>query len=254
VECGGCETRFWKKAPAPFRRPILPKAKPPLGEPSDKTVRYRLIYSKRGKARYLSHIDLILVLQRSFRRAGVKVRLTQGFHPKMDFSYGPALPLGMEGLREVLEFKSSFCLDARLFLARVNRALPGGIRAIRLGVLDPGSASLADSIEELVYSLDWKGEDFAEAWRESRPEGASSPAGPDEPALRGGLDAYRRGRPEAAGIGVVFKGRRLYFVLPPSPRKGLRAQDVVAEALGIPEPATLLRRDEIRLRTGPPGN
>jgi radical SAM family uncharacterized protein/radical SAM-linked protein len=249
-ECEGCDIRFWKKRPAPFRRPSLRTARPPLGEPLEESFRYRVIYSKQGKARYLSHIDLIHVLQQSFRRAGVEVRKTQGFHPKMDFSYGPALPLGVEGLREVLEFRAAFRLDAGQFLAKTNRSLPAGIRFVRLCVLRPGEPSLSNAIEGLVYSLDWKGEEFQLAWRDSRPEGeAGRKGGPTLSEIRGCFAAYKADHPEASCIQVEFKGRRVFLILPPSPRKGLRPQDIVADALGIAEPAFLLRREEVVLRS-----
>jgi radical SAM family uncharacterized protein/radical SAM-linked protein len=245
AECDGCDIRFWKKRTAPFRKPALPAARPPLGEPSGEVFRYRVIYSKKGKARYLSHIDLIHVLQRSFRRAGVEVRKTRGFHPKMDFSYGPALPLGMEGLREVLEFKAASRLDGRKFLTRTNRSLPAGIRFLRLDRLGPGDAPLHKAIGGLAYSLDWKGEDFRLAWRDSRPEGESGAAGPVLSELKGRLTGYTATRPEAADVRIAFKGKKVLLLLPPSPRKGLRPQDIVAEALGIPDPVFLLQRDDI---------
>jgi radical SAM family uncharacterized protein len=253
AECEGCDVRFWKKKPAPFRKPALTAARPPLGERSEETFRYRVIYSKKGKARYLSHIDLIHVLQRSFRRAGVEVRQTQGFHPKMDFSYGPALPLGMEGLREILEFKASFRLAGVEFLARTNRSLPPGVRFLRLDRLGPGEPSLTGAIRGLVYSMDWKGEEFRTAWRDSRPEeGGVGTAIPDPAGLKNRLTGFLENKPEGAAVRTAFKGRRLLLLLPPDPRRGFRPQDIVAEALGIPDPVFLLRRDEIVLGSGPP--
>ncbi len=255
AECGGCETRFWKKPSAPFRNPDLPAAPPRLGEATVEMFRYRITYSKRAKARYISHIDLIHVLQRSFRRAGVEVRKTQGFHPKMDFSYGPALPLGMDGGREVLEFRSSFRLAEGPFLARTNRSLPSGIRVRSLELLKPGDPSLHEAIAGLVYSMDWQSEEFLEAWRESRGAGEGGAVMlPDRAWLKTHLADFRRRKPEAADVRITFKGRKLHLRLPPAPRKGLRVQDIVAEALGIPNPVFLLRRDSIVLRPGPRGN
>jgi radical SAM family uncharacterized protein/radical SAM-linked protein len=253
ADCEGCDIRFWKKEPAPFRKPALAAARPPLGERSEETFKYRVIYSKKGKARYLSHIDLIHVLHRSFRRAGVEVRQTQGFHPKMDFSYGPALPLGMEGLREVLEFRASFCLDGAEFLARTNRSLPRGIRFLRLERLGPGEPSLTGSISGLVYSMDWKRDEFRTAWRDSRrEEGSAAEVTPNLSGLKGRLASYIENKPEAADVKIASRGPRVLLILPPAPRRGFRPQDIVAEALGIPDPVFLLRRDEILLAPGPP--
>jgi len=254
-ECDGCDLRFWKKKTPPFRKPVLPRALPPLGEPTGEIFRYRLVYAKKGKARYLSHIDLIHVLQRSFRRAGVEVRKTQGFHPKMDFSYGPALPLGIEGRKEVLEFKASFRLDEAGFLARTNRCLPPGIRFLRLERLAPGVPSLANCIEGLAYSLDWKGEEFHEAWRSARREEggerADGGASPERRVLAALLGEFLGNKPEAAGIGVSFSGRRIILLLPPVPRRGFRPQDIVTGAFGIPDPVFLLRRDDIVFKPAP---
>jgi radical SAM family uncharacterized protein/radical SAM-linked protein len=250
AECGGCKLRFWKKPPAAFRKPRLPAAQPPLGEATDQLFRYRLIYAKRGKARFLSHIDLIHVLQRAFRRAGVEVRKTQGFHPKMDLSYGPALPLGIEGLREVLEFKSSYRLDGRRLVARLNRSFPAGVRAVRLDHVGTGEPSLSKAIDGLVYSFDWTSEDCVEAWRTAHPAGEDRPPVPDPAALRKRLADYRSRRPDAAGIRATVRGKKVRLVLPAFPQKGLRPQDIAAEAFGITEPAFLLRREAVILRPG----
>jgi radical SAM family uncharacterized protein len=252
AECDGCDVRFWKKPAPPFRRPALPAARPPLGEPSDGTFRYRAVYSKRGRARFLSHIDLIGVLQRSLRRAGVDVCKSCGFHPKMELSYGPALPLGMEGRREVLEFRSPFRFESRDFLARMNRSVPPGIRFVRLDRLESAEPSLHRAIERLVYSLDWKGEEFRLAWREGRGSGEARAPDPRLSDLRKLAEDYGRRNPEGRGIRFIFGTRRLSFELPPSPRRGLRPQDIVAEAFGLADAVPLLRRDEIVLR--PAGN
>ena len=250
-DCDGCDLRFSKKPAPPFRKPRLAAARPPLGEAGEGVLRYRLVYAKRGKARYLSHIDLIHVLQRAFRRAGVEVRKTEGFHPKMDFSYGPALPLGMVGLREVLEFKSPRLLEGRRLISRLNRSFPAGVRAIRLEPVGDGEPSLANAIERLVYSVGWKEDEFIEAWRASRPEGEPGPAAPDAAWLRERLAGFRARHPEAAEVAFSVRGGKVRLTLPPLPRKGLRAQDVVAEVFGLAAPAFLIRREAVVLQPHP---
>ncbi|HPW17707.1 MAG TPA: TIGR03960 family B12-binding radical SAM protein [Candidatus Aminicenantes bacterium] len=234
AECRGCETRDWKARPGPA--PVRPAPPPPApaGTPAWGVLRYRAVYAKRGKARYLSHIDHIHVLQRAFRRAGIEVRKTEGFHPKMDLTYGPALPLGMEARREVLEFRSGRLVEEAEFLRRVNRSLPAGFRFSRLERLPPGAPSLADSIERLEYSLD----------RRSAEAGRVLPAAALEDALR----RFREATPGAAGMGFALRGRRLVLSLPPLPGRGARAQDIVREVFGAEAPAFLLRRDAVVLK------
>lgn len=230
AECGGCELRFWKKPARPARISALPAPEPRLGKPSDEMSRYRAVYSKRRKSCYLSHIDLIHILQRGFRRAGLEVRKTEGFHPKMDLSYGPALPLGMEGLREVLEFRSARVMEEADFLARVNKALPDGVRFSSLTRLDRSAPSLHDAMVKFVYSFDAGGLGRAD--------------------LKPLLEGYRDSAPGAGNLEFDVRRRRVYLRMDP-PGRGPRPQDVVRAVLGIDDPAFLLRRDEIVLRTDP---
>jgi radical SAM family uncharacterized protein len=233
-ECQGCENRAWKK-PGPWAMiEPLPAPAGPAGEPADGVLRYRAFYSKRGKARYLSHIDLISVIQRSFRRAGIEVRKTQGFHPKMDFTYGPALPLGIEALREVLEFRSARKLDRGEFVLRINRSLPPGIKFSGLERIEAGSPSLYNSLDKLVYSLDRKSEAVGRAWSAKE--------------LRLALGRFRDSRGGAAAMDFRFAGRRLFLLLPPVPARGLRVQDVVREVFGLEDPVFLVRRDDVVLK------
>jgi len=248
-ECGGCETRAWKKPPLPVKFGPLPGPAAPAGEAGEGTLRYRAVYSKRGKARYLSHIDLIHVVQRSFRRAGIEVRKTEGFHPKMDLSYGPALPLGMEARREVLEFRSARLLGETEFLARVNKSLPPGIRFSGFERVEAGSPSLHNAMDRLVYSLDWKNEDVGRAWeaKSGSGEGDLQPA-LTGPVLKAALGRFKSALPEGAALDFRISGRRVYLDLPVSPAKGFRAQDIVRAVFGIEDPVFLIRRDDIVFR------
>ena len=233
-ECGGCEERAWKRpAPAAKIRP-LPAAAVPAGEEAGTVLRYRAVYSKRGKARYLSHIDLIHIIQRSFRRAGIEVRKTQGFHPKMDFAYGPALPLGMEALKEVLEFRSDRRIEPRDFLSRINRSVPPGVRFSELRALEAGSPSLHAATEGLVYSLDRTSEALARPWSARE--------------IRSAIGRFKADHPSPAGPDFRFAGRRLVLLLPPEPAKGARAQDIVREVFAIEDPVFLIRRDAVVLK------
>jgi hypothetical protein len=233
-ECRGCEERAWKKPARPAKIEPLPAAAGPAGEPAGTVLRYRAVYSKRGKARFLSHIDLIHIIQRSFRRAGIEVRKTHGFHPKMDFAYGPALPLGMEALKEVLEFRSERRIEPQDFLARINKSVPPGIRFSGLDELEAGAPSLHKVMGGLVYSLDRTSEALGRGWSVRE--------------IKSALDRFTGLHDAAAVPELRFAGRRLVLRLPAEPGKGARAQDIVGGIFGIEDPVFLIRRDEVLLK------
>lgn len=234
--CRGCADPSWKGV-KPVRletgRNVLRLTVEPAGEHTERLLRYRAFYAKRGKARFLSHIDLIHVIQRSFRRAGIAVKNTEGFHPKSDFVYGPALPLGMEGLDEVLEFRSYYMIREAEFLDRINKSLPDGLRFHRLAALVPEAASLSSDIEKLVYSF--SPEDVGVGLKTA--EGTAD-------TLRDFLGP----KCALAEVRVAARDGRVLMEFPAQVRRGGRPQDVVAEAFGAENASFLLRRDAVVLK------
>ena len=59
-------------------------------------ARYRMRIAKQGNARYLSHLDTVRTLLRTFRRAGVPIALSGGFNPQPKVAYATALAVGIE--------------------------------------------------------------------------------------------------------------------------------------------------------------
>jgi radical SAM-linked protein len=58
-------------------------------------------FSRRGGARYLSHLDTQRVVQRTFARAHVPIALSEGMRPKPRLSLPLPLPVGAAGEREL---------------------------------------------------------------------------------------------------------------------------------------------------------
>jgi len=110
------------------RAPSATEEHPPEPPPADRPVfRHRFIYEKLGRARFLSHIELMNVIQRALRRSGLPLHFTEGFHPHPRMSAGPSLAVGMEGLGEF--FDVELMGEARPSPELLNRFLPAGIRA-----------------------------------------------------------------------------------------------------------------------------
>ena len=64
----------------------------------------RALFEKTGNARYISHLDLMRVFQRAFKRAGLPLTHTQGFNPRPSVSIALPLSLGVESRCELLDF------------------------------------------------------------------------------------------------------------------------------------------------------
>ena len=90
----------------------------------------RLLFQKQGVAIYISHLDLMRVFQRAFKRAGLNLKHTQGFSPRAMVSIALPLSLGSGSLCEILDFElvGQEELSCEQIKAKLNRALPEGVR------------------------------------------------------------------------------------------------------------------------------
>lgn len=78
--------------------------------------------------RFISHLDLIRLFQRAFRRAGLPVMITKGFTPRLKVSIVRALKLGVESGNEEAVVCMDKPVEAKDFMERINKELPDGVR------------------------------------------------------------------------------------------------------------------------------
>ncbi|MFP4081927.1 MAG: TIGR03960 family B12-binding radical SAM protein [Candidatus Aminicenantes bacterium] len=214
-----------------------------LGKKRGIVFRYRAGYSKQENARYLSHIDLNNIIQRSFRRAGIRVAHSQGFHPKMLFSYPPALALGMEGREEVLEFKSCYLIEQKEFLSCINRYLPSGLKFLSLKRMEDHHPSLHKDLKTLVYSVDTEDSEIKEALDKKESDDLLG----FEERITKRVDDFIEKTGEVNRERVFFdsNSRRLFIYQSYSGQKSIRPQDMVREIFGIQNPVFVMTREKI---------
>jgi radical SAM family uncharacterized protein/radical SAM-linked protein len=145
------------RQPLPGRRRAAPGAPRSAPRPATDTgqgapSRYRLRYSKLGPAAFLAHLDLVRHLPRAFRRAGLEICYSKGFHPKPGLSFGPALGLGLPSLGEWLDVKLVGTLSADEVLRRLRATSPPGIEFFAAQELADGEPPLGRVITEAHYA------------------------------------------------------------------------------------------------------
>ena len=132
----------------------MPEAAPPPPPPEPAPIaRYRARFTKEERLRFLSHLDLVRTVVRSFRRAGIPLAYSQGYHPKPKLSFGPALPVGVASADEYVDFETRDQIDPEDFLARMRAAAPAGLRFLAMRRLGPGEEPLQKSINVARYSV-----------------------------------------------------------------------------------------------------
>ena len=103
------------------------------------TGKYRLTFKKLGRAKHLGHLELARVLIRAFRRAGLDLVCSKGYHPMPKVSFFTALPVGTESEEELVDIELVEPEDdAPSIRERVNRELPQGVSVTLVKGLSPG--------------------------------------------------------------------------------------------------------------------
>ena len=116
-------------------------------------ARFRLRYSKLGPAAFLAHLDLVRHLPRAFRRAGLEIFYSKGFHPKPGLSFGPALGLGIPSLGEYLDVKLVDKVTPDEILNRLRTVSPPGIEFLAAAALVEGDLALGRVLTESHFAV-----------------------------------------------------------------------------------------------------
>jgi radical SAM-linked protein len=114
-------------------------------------VKYRLRFRKERLSRFVGHLDLVDILVRALRRAGVQLAYSQGYHPMPKVELPAPLPLGVEGREEWMEFQAA-PLDRAGLMARLRGLLPAGLSADHLFLIPPSSPPLS-ALSVQVYEV-----------------------------------------------------------------------------------------------------
>lgn len=107
----------------------------PVATPMDRAARtvchVRIHYSRGEEVRFLSHLDLLRLIERVLQRARLPVVFTEGFNPHPKLTFGPPLTTGLTSDAEYLDlhFYGDETFDIGGLLAQ---HLPEGIKIVQV--------------------------------------------------------------------------------------------------------------------------
>lgn len=93
----------------------------------------RALFKKTENAIWISHLDLMRLLQRAFKRAGLHLTHTQGFNPRPSVSIALPLSVGTVSHCELLDFDlEGDNLSYDEICNALNRALTDGVQILKV--------------------------------------------------------------------------------------------------------------------------
>lgn len=108
-------------------------------------------FTKLGYLKFISHLDLVDLFQRTLFQNKVDVKFSEGFnpHPRMSIAY--PLPLGIESNSEYMEIYLNSEVDLDDFVNKMNERLPIGIKIVEAKYDD--DESISNKVKSFVYAF-----------------------------------------------------------------------------------------------------
>ncbi len=113
--------------------------------------RVRIRFGKTGDLRWISHRDLARAFERLFRRSGLELGMSEGFHPKAKLSFPSALALGIGGQDELLDIELAEELPEDEVAQRLRSSAVPGLEIHTVKRLDEKTRKAR--VERLTYEV-----------------------------------------------------------------------------------------------------
>lgn len=115
--------------------------------------KYVIKFYKEGNIKYTSHLDILRLFKRSFKRVGIKLQHSQGFNPHPKMSFAQPLSLGYESTGEYLEFETIEAYETTFIKEQLNTVMPEGLGVLSCEELETAGKTLAARTEAAAYEI-----------------------------------------------------------------------------------------------------
>ncbi len=116
-------------------------------------MKLRVKFTKKESSRYLSHLELMTAMERTFRRAQVPFAFSQGFNPHPKISYASALTVGITSEAEYLDVELSENIQPEKFVAMANNKTIVGVEILEAVEVTSKVKSLTAAVEGASYRV-----------------------------------------------------------------------------------------------------
>ncbi|KXG77049.1 TIGR03936 family radical SAM-associated protein [Thermotalea metallivorans] len=111
----------------------------------------RIRFTKTDFMKFISHLDLLRLMERALRRADIKLVFSQGFNPHPKIAFATAVPIGLSSEGEYMDIEIEEKVDIPSFIHRLNGQLPKGIRVVACKYIDHRATALMAMIDASAY-------------------------------------------------------------------------------------------------------
>lgn len=114
----------------------------------------RFKFARDERVRFLSHLDVMRMFHRAFRRSEIPIAYSNGFNPHPEFVIGLPLGVGVTGEGEYCDVKMEEDITPGKFVRRLDAVMPPGYHVIQAAIRKNNDNIMA-SISLLLVGLDY---------------------------------------------------------------------------------------------------
>jgi radical SAM-linked protein len=116
--------------------------------------RLRLKFSRGEELKFLSHLDLMRLWERSLRRAGLPLAYSEGFSPHPQIALAAPLSVGVTSQAELMDVLLSRWVSPQSFVAQVGEQLPCGVDLLEAWPVGLKAPSLQSQVRFIEYKVE----------------------------------------------------------------------------------------------------
>ncbi|HCX65838.1 MAG TPA: hypothetical protein DHN33_11595 [Eubacteriaceae bacterium] len=117
----------------------------------------RLKFVRKEELKYLSHLDMQRMVQRTLRRAKIPMKYSEGFNPHPKLSFASAMSVGLVSEGEYLDVELEKDLPPHVLKANINAQAPRGFAILDGFVTDEKLSSLSSRVAYARYRIVFEG-------------------------------------------------------------------------------------------------
>lgn len=124
----------------------------------------RAKFEKMQAVKYISHLELMTLFRRAFKRAELPLAYSKGFNPHVLLSLGQPLKVGMIGKEEYFDLSLREEMETDKFLSLANEQLPVGLKILEARSIPENTKSLMATIDtaDYIFKMDFNSTNITE--------------------------------------------------------------------------------------------
>jgi radical SAM-linked protein len=211
--------------------------------------RLRIRFKRGEEIKFISHLDLIRVWQRAFRRAGVMLAYSEGFNPHPRLALAAPLALGVTGEAELMDVYTVKPVSGNSFTAMVSPQLPPGLEIAQVYPIPLETPTLQAQIRFAEYEVKVMTSD-ADSLRQSIDNLLSKESIPWQHQRDTGIKSYDlRKLIDSIRLADYEQGIATLYMKLKCGSDGAGRPEQVTKALGLDNPLAI-NRTRLVLQTG----